>query len=782
MQDNLKAVEFDKVLRLAQAHCDTTMGREALMTLSLIPDPDVLHRVQNELREMMQLLDSTDVTLEGAISLEGMLKQVGKGGRVRLVELIGLRRTLYVATQMQHWSDPRIVPLIGHAMETLSIPHDLLHAIERIVNEEGDIRDDATPILYRLRRSIRDAEVDIDDTFARILRSQSWASALQDTIVTVRMGRRVIPIKHTMRNRVQGIVHDQSSSGQTVFVEPLAVIERQNRLTELRRQEEMEIDRILEGISQHIQKNHAALANLEKRVTWFDSLLARVRFGRFLGGVIPNIHEHGTFHVIDARHPLIEQPVPITVTLTGEKRIVLVTGPNTGGKTVVLKTVGLMAAMALSGMMVPCREETAIPFLTAIWADIGDEQSLEQSLSTFSSHLTRLVPMLEEANAESLCLVDEIGAGTDPDEGAALAEALIGEWMDKHAYAVITTHFSRLKLLGFDSPVIENAQVEFDRTSLKPTYRLVMGQPGSSQAFYIARRYGLSESVVERARGLMNPLALQLGDAIAHVNEIEGQLRMREQAIAARELELERASQKFARTQQQWEDAESKAVDKMRAEWHKKLENWGMQFDTAIKSVRIEEGKERARAVEALRDTYRQIQSSGPHGRRKTKSSEGTKPLEVGAAVKVQGFGEPGTILQIEGQLATVQMGSLRMKLQMDDLTRDETHAAQSKSRSRPSNTLSASTKALNSLSAECDLRGLTVMDAQEQVDKYLDHAILAGAPFVRIIHGKGTGALRRAITEQLAHDPRVAQYRLGGAGEGGDGVTVVAFDAVDSW
>lgn len=778
MSDTLTILGWESIRQQLAAAADTAMGKEALAAIVPRPDGVWLADQHAALRECLAWLDDGRPGAQGALPLLELLERADKDGTLSPQELLAIRRTIEVYRVLGEMTDQDLYPIVTARLAAQPFPRILADAIDRALDSDGLVRDQASPVLGDIRRRIRQIEREIDDVFERIVKSGEWSQYLQDGLVTVRYGRRVVPVKNEFRNNVAGIVHDQSGSGQTVFVEPLAVVERQNKLTTLHQDEAREIERILAALTVMAAQARDTLASIHRHLTWFDSHIAEARYGVSLNGVLPQVGGRN-LELVAARHPLLSTPVPISLDLSSERPAIIITGPNTGGKTVALKTTGLMVSMALAGLMVPAGEGTRIPLFRAVMVDIGDEQSLEQSLSTFSSHLARLAPMMTQAGPDTLCLIDEIGAGTDPDEGAALAEVMVRHLVDRQSAVIASTHYSRLKLLALKDPRIQNALVEFDRESLSPTYHLVMGSPGSSHAFYIARRLGFPGDLVAQAETLLDVESVTLSDAIQAINQLQQQLREREIEMAERERQLSQRGQDLARREAQLADRMERDRERALKSWRRELDEMREKFDQALDQVRREEGRDRARAVEVLRAEYRGLAKIPAH--LAARAVAGTPPEAVGDRVRVAGFPDVGTVLELTGKTATVEVGALRMKLSVTELERvAETPAPPPRPRRSPGNHRALGQEKSRSLGLEVDLRGMTQEEALEVVDKYLDDAVLAGAPFVRIIHGKGTGALRRAVTLALKGDTRIVRYRLGDAGEGGDGVTVAALEDQD--
>lgn len=778
MSDALAILGWDKIVQKLASFAETDMGRES--SLGTRPHPDLawLADEQAAVRECGVWLESGLATTAGAAPLLELLDRVAKQGTLAPMELVGIRRTIEVYRVLAEVADPDSYPLIYDQVASEPWPRTLAEAIDHALDGDGLVRDQASALLGDIRRRIRQVEREIDDVFDRILRSGEWSKYLQDGLVTVRYGRRVVPVKNEFRHNVSGIVHDQSGSGQTVFVEPLAVVERQNRLTGLHQDEAREIERILSHLTSLVAQMSDSLTRIHYHLAWFDTHMARARYGFSLEATLPHIG--GTrLELIMARHPLLTAPVPISLQLSHTRPAVIITGPNTGGKTVAIKTAGLMVSMALAGLMIPAQDGSLVPVYRQVMVDIGDEQSLEQNLSTFSSHLARLAPMMAEAGPESLCLIDEIGAGTDPEEGAALAEVMVQHLVERGAALIASTHYSRLKLMALNDPRIQNALVEFDRETLSPTYHLVMGSPGGSHALYIARRLGLPPDLVDRAEHLLDPAQVTLSDAILAINQLQQELRIKEEALRTEQSILEHQKMLLAEREAAVAGRMERDRDRALKTWRRELDEMKDKFNDALEAVRREEGRDRARAVEMLRAQYRGVVEVPQY--LAARQVAGTPPQAVGESVRVAGFPDVGRITEITGKTATVEVGSLRMKLALDELERvaDPPPVSKPGPRQRAHHRDLGQEKS-RTLGLEVDLRGMNQEEALEVLDKYLDDAVLAGAPFVRIIHGKGTGVLRRAVSQAIKRDARVVRSRLGDPGEGGDGVTVAFLEDTD--
>jgi DNA mismatch repair protein MutS2 len=710
--------------------------------------------------------------LGGAADLGAIVDRAQKGARLDPEELLAVGRTIQRGHAMLEALAKAGDSLLEAHFGQYGAPLPLLREIGQTVDDEGAILDSASPELRDIRRRMAAVQREIDAVFARIVHAPEWAPYLQEALVTIRGGRRVVPVRATHRHQVPGLVHDQSASGQTVFVEPLSVVERQNALAGLTADEAREIDRILRRLSGRVAELGDTLQGLSRSIIRLEAVLAVLRWADEAGAVLPELGGD----VLDlnaARHPLLEAPVPLSLRVGGSHRILVITGPNTGGKTVALKCVGVTVALALSGFPVPA-EAARVPLYRQLFADIGDEQSLEQSLSTFSGHVAQLVPMVEAAGPDTLLLVDEIGAGTDPDEGAALAVALLEHFRERGATVVATTHFARVKLLAYRDPLVANAHVEFDPETLKPTYRLVMGQPGSSQALATARRLGLNAAVLERARDLLGEGPLQVEEVLRRVNALERTLNAEKADVDRQAAALEEARKTLALEHKAAEERRRAEWERHRRAWQETLRQIRAEAEEVLAAARAAGKAEREQALLALREGLRRWEAEQPPPWAEDREAEAGAASVITRGMWVVGgpLGEPGQVTDVQGDTAVVQAGSMRIRVPVGQL-----RAAAGGPAAPPRSSRTAWSSA-PALSMECDLRGLTVLDAVDTLDRYLDAALRAGLPMVRVIHGRGTGAVRRAVHEYLRDHPAVQRFRLGEAGEGGDGATVVYLSA----
>jgi DNA mismatch repair protein MutS2 len=781
----LETLEFPKVAALLAKH--TTFSAGSQLAANLQPST-VFMEVQTRLQETGEaryLLDEGGGLSLGGVHDIGPLAQHAQRGAVLAPgDLLNIQDTLRAARRVQRTlarSHSR-VPLLADIAARIEPCQALADEIARCISEQAEVVDHASATLARVRREMRTAHERLMDRLNRLVASASYSPFLQEALITQRGGRYVIPIKAEFRGRIRGIVHDSSASGATLFIEPLSAVEMGNRWRQLQIEEQKEVERILAELSnlvagqaEELRWTVAALADL-------DLALAKARFANALEASEPVLvpfkerrsdnHPGSALDLRQARHPLLDSAkvVPIDVHLSDEYFVLVITGPNTGGKTVSLKTVGLMAAMAQSGLHLPVADGSSLSVFDGIYADIGDEQSIEQSLSTFSSHLTNIINILNRASGRSLALFDELGAGTDPVEGSALARAILSHLLERQITTLVATHFSELKAFAQTTPGVENASMEFDLETLAPTYRLQVGLPGRSNAFAIAQRLGLRSDIVHAARDLVSPEELETESLLAEIQQAHREATTaRDEAVSARRqvADLQRTlSARLAST-----EAERLAVlGEARAEARRELaqvreEIEALQSAVSERRTQLTLGDEwlaQARAQLAEREKT-VLPLPPPH------PEEIPLPGEIveSDTVWISGLGTTGQVTAVDGDSAEVQVGHFHIRVDVSGLERRGTAST-------------AAPKPVEDASSwhpspgiELDLRGQRVDEVLPRLDKYLDEAFLAGLPFVRIIHGKGTGILRQAVRQQLSSHPLVRSHRQGDQGEGGSGVTV---------
>ncbi|GIV78893.1 MAG: endonuclease MutS2 [Litorilinea sp.] len=799
----LRVLEYDKIQERLAQHCAFSGGVELVQAMLPSDDLDTVREWLAQTAEAHRLLEQkADVSFGGVRDIRPFLDKAERHAMLFAQDLVEIRSTLQRARSLRNMllhleqSFPRLADL---AYNIEPCDH-VIAEIGRCINDRGEVMDQASEALARIRQELRIAQERLLSTLDRLVHSPDIRPYLQDALVTQRQGRYVIPVRAEYKGQVEGIVHDQSSSGATLFIEPLKVVQQNNAVRELELQEEKEIRRILTELTELIADEAIYLRRNFQILAELDFIFARARYAFALEATVPEMvpwrpvaeagddgqvefqHPGSVIDLRRARHPLLdpERVVPIDVYLDDETYIIVITGPNTGGKTVTLKTVGLLALMAQSGLMLPVEPGSKLSVFEGIYADIGDEQSIEQNLSTFSSHMTHIIEILEEADPRSLVLLDEVGAGTDPDEGSALAMALLDNLRDRGITTFATTHYSDLKLYAHNTPGVRNASVEFDVETLSPTYELSIGLPGRSNALTIARRLGLNPVIVDRAETMVRPDALQ---AEALLDDIK---RARQEALQASERARERERQIQALEADlryqlaQIEEARRSVIAETRAQMQAELEEVRQEVEQIRR--RLAQGGSLggahqeflARAQQTLSTRQRSHGEVDPQVIVPGNAEERLAgPIEVGDRVWVPSLQASGEVLSVNPRAdeAEVQLGNFRLKLPMKRLELRQKAVRES----APAPKVRVQAGAVHeSPGMEFDMRGERVEEGLEKLDRYLDSAYLARLPWVRIIHGKGTGALRDAVRAMLREHPVVGEFRAGDLGEGGDGVTVV--------
>ncbi len=791
MNDFNKAIntlEFNKITEMLAALAPTE-GAKA-MARRLVPSGDIAEIT----KQMRQTTDAKNMTASngspsfgGAVDITAAAERSAKGALLTTRELIDIADLLHIISRLVAYAGEKgaTAGSLGEIFSRL-VPNPRVESeIKRVIITEDMIADDASPKLFEIRRSIKAANSKIRDILQKYITNDAYSKVLQDNIVTLRNGRYVIPVKAEHKNEVKGLVHDTSSSGATIFVEPIAVVEQNNALKELEIAEAKEIERILYELSSEVAAISEMLIFNYLNMTELAFIFAKAELSWAMKGSPVQLIESGETKLIGARHPLLskEKVVPIDIRLGGEFDSLIITGPNTGGKTVTLKTLGLLTLMAQAGLHIPCRDGSYVRVYESVHADIGDEQSIEQSLSTFSAHMTNIVSILKSANSESLVLFDELGAGTDPVEGAALAVAIIEKVRSLGASSAATTHYAEMKMYALETDGVCNAACEFDINTLAPTYRLIIGAPGKSNAFAISRRLGLSEEVIERAAKLVD------GDNKRFDNVLE-KLEAARQTAEENRKETERLKNEY---RERLANAEKEAAEKLaRAEKelnaaHEKatglLESARATSDYVLAELdRAKRARDTAGYASELEEARANIRRSMKEGDdkvnpvidKKDKNYVLPRPLKAGDEVIIMTVDRKGTLLSdpdAKGNV-TVKTGLINTKTNIKNLKLcEDSETIAKKNAVKEGRRIDSVAKTFKS---EIDLRGKNGEDAWAEVDRYIDNAVLVGMHSVRLVHGKGTGALKRFLWEALRTDKRIASYRIGAYGEGDGGVTVV--------
>ena len=781
----LRVLEFPRVREMLAEGALTTLGAEkcrALTPFDTLWDIDQAQRETEEAAVILQYVGGHPLT-EFPDARPALLV-CEKGGTLSprmLLDVAGLLRASRAARDVLI-TERENTPLLRARAEALAEARNVERDITDAVLSEDEIADRASSELMNIRRHLRGAQDRIKERLNQMIRSSAMQKYLQESIITVRNDRYVLPVRAEYRAQVPGLVHDQSTSGATLFIEPMAAVEMGNEIREWEIKEAREIERILAALSAEVAPFAEALrANVETLGT-LDFIFAKGLLSRRLRCVSPKMNERGFLHIIRGRHPLIdpEKVVPSDIFLGYDAKeqgfnTLVITGPNTGGKTVTLKTLGLLTLMAQAGLQVPAELGTELAVFEQVWADIGDEQSIEQSLSTFSGHMTNIVTIMREVTPRDLVLFDELGAGTDPTEGAALAQSILTRLLHIRVRTVATTHYSELKVFALTTEGVENASVEFDLETLRPTYRLSIGVPGKSNAFEISRRLGLPENLIEGAKKLLSSDEVRFEDVIANA-EYHRQIAERERQLAqeaSREtLKLRDEAEKLRR---EMEEKREQSVRKAKEEARRILQDARRESESIISDMkRMKKEAGSAAEVNALRRQLDQGIDDLSEGLRAPAPEEGEAPktLRPGDQVKVLTFGTLASVLAEPNSRGEVELasGNMKFKAKLSDLRLVRQAAAEGKT------VVKAKTGAMTrTVPMECDVRGMNLEEALSAVEIYLDEAVLAGLHEVSVIHGKGTGVLRSGIRQALRKNRHVKSCRPGMYGEGEDGVTVVA-------
>ncbi len=787
----LRILEYPKILDKLASY--TAFAPSADLARRLRPTSD-LREARRRLaltEEARLLLAASDLTIGGARDLRPILEKARRSAMLEPHELLDVKSTLASARNLSRTFE-RLAgeyPLLADLAAQIPPPLGLIDAISRTISERGEVLDSASPELGRIRRDLQTVHDRLMSRLQRLISDPKVTPYLQDALVTMRGGRYVIPLQADFKGRIKAIVHDQSASGATLFVEPLSVVEFNNQYRELQLAERDEVRRVLTLLSQRITENTPELEHMLEVVARLDVTFALAKYAEDLKAAAPSLrpirprkgraHPGSVIRLREARHPLLdpESVVPIDVELDPQTYALVITGPNTGGKTVALKTVGLLALMAQSGLPIPAAQGSELSVFRSIFADIGDEQSIEQSLSTFSGHITNINRILKRAGKRSLVILDELGAGTDPQEGAALARAILAYLLERSVTTLVTTHHPELKAYAYNTPGVVNASVEFDIETLRPTYRLTIGLPGRSNALAIARRLGMPEEIIAAARAELHPDEVR---AEGLLDEIHRQRQVaRETRAAAEEArrEAEALRAELAERLERIEDERRAVLEAARKEAEKRLEALRAEMEALRR--RLKRARQPLEVVEQVEEELEAVEEAllPPVERRPAPLPAGTPPpsgpLRLGARVLVPRLGARGVVTAMGEDEAEVQMGALRMRVRLSDLQVAAGEPAPPEETAPAEAPAAPESGLAPSPGVELDLRGQRVDEALEELDRYLDAAFLAGLPWVRIIHGRGTGRVRAAVRDALRRHPHVASWEPGGEGEGGEGVTV---------
>ena len=815
-EKSILTLEYPKILEKVAKEAAFSASKELVMGLQPSPNLDEVRRRLAYTTEGYRLIElRSDAGVQGARDIRTHLARAAREGVLSpddLLEVLATAQSAIHVARLLEKLPAEDFPLLSRLGADIPQRPHIARRIEETISDEGEVLDTASSTLRKLRFDIRGANQRLQDRLRTLV--GEFSNALQDPIVTIRNDRYVIPVKAESRGQVRGIVHDQSSSGATVFVEPMVVVELNNKLRQLQIEERQEVERILRALSLEIGHEADALKLAVELLAEFDFHLAKARYGRLMRCTEPHINDVGRIDLRNARHPLLTgKVVPINFQVGRDFFMVVITGPNTGGKTVALKTAGLLTLMAQAGLHIPVDEHSEIAVFEQVFADIGDEQSIEQSLSTFSSHLSRIIEILrhieEEVKREmpdirgrmsetlvsksenhrlrALILLDELGAGTDPSEGSALARAILTYLLERHVTTIATTHYSELKAFAHEQAGVTNASVEFDVETLSPTYRLSIGLPGRSNALAIANRLGLDQGIIEKAREFLGSAGVRMENLLEGLQSDRKALEDERFHLNMERVEAEYQRKQLEQDRFKLEEQRVQILNEARAQAQRELE----EVQKTLAKIKVDTGRN-SMTRERLGEARQQVRSFAenltpvPVPRRTSKKSELELekidgPLQIGDTVRILSFGQNAELLGLstDHSEAEVQMGSLRFRVNVDNIERISKRqaAAEERGKTEPAVVLPPY-EDRPEVATQLDMRGWRVEQALEELDSYLNDAAMLGMSSVRILHGKGTGALRSAVREQLAHHPLVKSYTSAPPQEGGDGVTLVKLSA----
>ncbi len=777
-------LEFDKIRQLLAAGALTEGARQRALALAPSDDMDEIRRRQLHTADAKRLQGQKGTPSFGSVrDVLGACERAEKGAILSMRDLLDCANVLRTARSLLEYSksDRLFDTSLDEIFERLVPEKSLEEKISRAIVSEEMVADDASPALMDICQKIRKTNARIADLMQQYTQGSAYSKYLQENIVTTRGGRFVIPVKSEYKNEIKGLVHDTSASGATLFIEPMRVVEANNELRQLQSEKEHEIERILWELSGLVAASAFTIVCDYKNITELAFIFACAELAYRMNACAPTITEERRVELIRCRHPLIEQAVPVNILLGGEYSMLVITGPNTGGKTVALKTLGLFSLMAQAGLQLPC-EQASVCVFDAVFADIGDEQSIEQSLSTFSSHMVGIVSILEQMTAQSLVLFDELGSGTDPVEGAALATSILEEVLAAGAICAATTHYAELKAFAIEREGVCNASCEFDVETLRPTYRLMIGTPGKSNAFAISERLGISRQIIERAKGYVDHGSRSFEAVIEKMEAQRFALEAEKEKAQALRIEYENFKRDAESTLHEKLDQAEKEATRTMEKARQILDSARASSDYILKQLdEAKRAKESENFGDKIASAKRNIKTKVKDFYDKNTPEEKDddyvlpRALKKGDAVIHRSLGTKGTLLEDPDKKGNVniQMGILKTKMHISQLRLVEEEATV-RDKGKQTSRSAYKAAAARSFKPELDVRGMIGDDACFMLDRYLDDALVAGIYSVTVIHGKGTGALRKAIWNALKRDTRVESYRVGQYGEGDYGVTVV--------
>lgn len=797
----LNVLEYPKILEKLAGFCDFSASMALARSLEPTDSYDLAVSRIAETTEARKLFSVQDVSVGAAHDIRAAADLAARGGVLDPQALLDVKSTLIACRELKKTFEkkggeyPRLCLIAQGLPETYGI----VDAISRILSDRGEVLDSASVKLADIRRKLRIAHDRLMSRLQKYITDSHTASMLQEAIITQRDGRYVIPLRAEFKGRIKAVVHDQSSSGATLFVEPLPVVEANNEIRELQLAGRDEERRILAEVSSIVGEHASELKYGVENLAALDLAFAKAKYGESLRGSEPVLHNaesrrqkeeqpsslvarYASLKLLQARHPLLdpETVVPIDVDPAEGTRAIVITGPNTGGKTVSLKTVGLLALMAQSGLHIPAQSGSELPFFKSVYADIGDEQSIEQSLSTFSGHITNIIRILKQIDSRSLVIFDELGSGTDPQEGAAIARAILSHLLEVGCATLVATHYPELKTFAHSTGGVVNASLEFDIKTLRPTYKLTIGLPGRSNALAIAQKLGLPGSIIESAKAEINPLDLRADKLLDDIRRERNRASREREKLERQRAKIEAQNAELQKRLEKIEDERRETLAKARAEGELEAAVLKRNIDS-LKS-QLKKAQQPLNAIKAIEEKIEAIEGKAtqPVERKPDQSLfSNLQSLQLGERVAVSTLNAEGVVTALGESDAEVQIGTIRVRAKMSDLVRRQTaDAGPSKEKPRKDSSSAVNRPSSTSPGMDVDLRGLMAEDALDKMERYLEQAYLAGLPWVRIIHGKGTGKLRQAVREALKGHAYVKSFEEGGHTEGGEGVTVAKLNA----
>lgn len=798
----LNVLEYPKILEKLAGFCDFSASMALARSLEPTDSFELATARLSETTEARKILSVQGMGVGAAHDIRPQADLAARGGVLDPHALLDVKSTLISCRDLKKNFDKKEneYPRLSLIVEGLPETYGIVDAITKVLSERGEVLDSASPKLADIRRSLRIAQDRLMSRLQKYVTDSKTSQMLQEPIITQRDGRYVIPLRAEFKGKIKSVIHDQSSSGATLFIEPLPIVEANNEIRELQLAQRDEEQRILAEVSSIVGEHAVELKYGVENLAVLDLAFAKAKYAEELRASEPILHEKKEerrktndtplssffFHLLQARHPLLnpEHVVPIDVDPAEGTRAIVITGPNTGGKTVSLKTVGLLVLMAQSGLHIPAQSGSQLPCFHSVYADIGDEQSIEQSLSTFSGHITNIIRILKEIDNRSLVIFDELGSGTDPQEGAAIARAILSHLLETGAMTLVATHYPELKTFAHATDGVVNASLEFDIKTLRPTYKLTLGLPGRSNALAIAQRLGLPQSIIDSAKAEINPLDLRADKLLDDIRKERNRTSREREKLEKARIKLEKQNLELEKRLEKIEDERRETLAKARAEGELEVAVLRSNIDS-LKS-QLKKANQPLQAIKSIEEKIEEIENktTQPVERRQTADGgrsavSGQRSIALGEKVTVSTLNAEGVVTAIGESDAEVQIGTIRVRARFADLIRGASQEKKVTSNEKKQSSSSRSSSLVTSSpKMEVDLRGLMSEDALDKMEKYLEQAYLSGLPFVRIIHGKGTGKLRQAVRDALRRHAYVKSFEEGGHTEGGEGVTVAKLNA----